>query len=90
MFGMVAANGIKTLSKVDFNGNFNILVVGVSLAMGLIPMAVPTIYSHLTGTLQVIFDSGITIGSLTAIILNAILNRGRSEEVIKEQALETK
>ena len=88
MFGMVAANGIKTLSKVDFNGNFNILVVGVSLAMGLIPMAVPSIYSHLTGTLQVVFDSGITIGSLTAILLNALLNRGKSEEKV-QQALET-
>ncbi len=75
MFGMVAANGIKTLSKVDFDGNYNLLIVGVSLSMGLMPMAVPNIYNHLTGALQIIFDSGITIGSLTAIILNAVLNK---------------
>ncbi|MFA6849878.1 MAG: nucleobase:cation symporter-2 family protein [Selenomonadaceae bacterium] len=82
MFGMVAANGIKTLSKVNFNDSYNILIVGVSLAMGLIPMAVPNFYAHLTGTLQVIFDSGITIGSLTAIILNAILNKGGDKEAL--------
>ncbi|MBB5335600.1 nucleobase:cation symporter-2 family protein [Pectinatus brassicae] len=80
MFGMVAANGIKTLSKVDFNGNYNVLVVGISLAMGLIPTAMPNFYSHLTGALQVIFDSGITVGSLTAIILNAILNNNAVTE----------
>jgi len=38
-------------------------------------MAVPEIFKHLTGIWSIIFHSGITIGSLTAIILNAILNR---------------
>lgn len=89
MFGMVAANGIKTLSKVDFNGNYNVLIIGVSLAMGLIPMAMPNIYSHLTGTMQVIFDSGITVGSLTAIILNAILNKGIEKEPVQEKIGQT-
>ena len=31
MFGMVAASGIKTLSKVDFEGSHNIMVVGISI-----------------------------------------------------------
>lgn len=84
MFGMVAANGIKTLSKVNFEGNFNMLVVGVSLAMGLMPMAVPNIYSHLTGAMQIIFNSGITIGSLTAIILNALLNKNVESPIIAD------
>lgn len=78
MFGMVAANGIRTLGKVNFEGTYNVLIVGVSLAMGLIPMAVPNIYAHLTGALQVIFNSGITVGSLTAILLNAVLNKNNS------------
>ncbi len=84
MFGMVAANGIKTLSKVDFSGknNHNILIIGVSVAMGMLSVAVPQLFQHLTGILSIIFHSGITIGSLTAIILNAILNK-HDEEAIK-------
>ena len=77
MFGMVAANGIRVLAKVEYEGegNYNVLIVGISLAMGLLSMAVPEIFKHLTGIWSIIFHSGITIGSLTAIILNAILNR---------------
>lgn len=77
MFGMVAANGIKTLAKVNYDGteNYNTLIVGISIAMGLLSMAVPEIFKHLTGIWSIIFHSGITIGSLCAIILNAVLNK---------------
>lgn len=85
MFGMVAANGIRVLSRVQYDGdnNFNLLIVGISLAMGLLSMAVPEIFKHFTGIWSIIFHSGITIGSLTAIILNAILNEVRTVHIKK-------
>lgn len=83
MFGMVAANGIKTLSKVNFEGkdNHNILIIGVSIAMGMLSVAVPQLFQHLTGIWSIIFHSGITIGSLTAILLNAILNKHDESQI---------
>lgn len=74
MFGMVAASGIKTLSKVNFDGTHNIMVVAVSIGIGMITLAVPNFYHHFPSWAQVILHSGITAGSVTAIILNAVLN----------------
>jgi len=75
MFGMVMASGIKTLSKVGFDDNHNLMVVAISIAVGLIPLAVPNIYQQFPGSLQIIFNSGITVGSVTAIVLNGVLNK---------------
>lgn len=74
MFGMVAASGIKTLSKVQFDGTHNIMVVAVSMGVGMITLAVPNFYHNFPSWAQVILHSGITAGSVTAIILNAVLN----------------
>lgn len=75
MFGMVMASGIKTLSKVGFDDNHNLMVVAISIAVGLIPLAVPNIYQQFPSSLQIIFNSGITVGSVTAIVLNGLLNK---------------
>lgn len=74
MFGMVAASGIKTLSKVQFDGTHNIMVVAVSMGVGMITLAVPNFYQNFPTWAQVILNSGITAGSVAAIILNAFLN----------------
>lgn len=74
MFGMVAASGIKTLSKVQFDGTHNIMVIGISMGVGMITLAVPNFYHHFPAWAQVILHSGITAGSVAAIILNAVLN----------------
>lgn len=74
MFGMVTASGIKTLSKVKFEGTHNMMVVAISIAVGLIPLAVPGFYQKFPSWAQVILHSGITAGSVMAIVLNALLN----------------
>jgi len=74
MFGMVMASGIKTLSKISFEDNHNLMVVAISIAMGLIPLAIPNIYQKMPDGMQVILNSGITVGSVVAIVLNALLN----------------
>ena len=81
LFGTVAASGIRTLSKVDFSGNANLVIVAFSLGMGVIPIAVPTFYDKFPEWFQVIFDSGITAAALTAVLLNIVFNIiGRKEE----------
>jgi len=81
LFGTVAASGIRTLSKVDFSGNANLVIVAYSLGLGIIPIAVPTFYDKFPEWFQVIFDSGITAAALTAVLLNIVFNIiGRSED----------
>jgi len=80
MFGMVAASGIKTLSKVEFDGTNHIMVVAVSIGIGMITLAVPNFYQNFPSWAQVILNSGITAGSITAIVLNVLLNGTGQEE----------
>jgi uric acid transporter len=73
LFGMVAASGVRTLTRVRFN-SINILVVAVSVGVGLLPTVSPTIYEQFPTWFQIIFDSGISAGAMTAILLNLLLN----------------
>ena len=79
MFGQVAASGMRTLARVDFDseqGRMNGLIIGATLAIGLIPLGAPNFWRSLPPFLQVILQSGITAGSVTGILLHAVLVRG--------------
>lgn len=73
LFGMVAASGVRTLSRVRFN-NANVLVVAISIGVGLLPTVSPDLYTQFPSWFQIIFNSGISAGALTAIVLNLVFN----------------
>ncbi|MFW0792303.1 nucleobase:cation symporter-2 family protein [Gordonia sp. CPCC 205515] len=88
LFGMVAASGVRTLSKVKFN-NTNVLVVAISVGVAMLtesklyftdrsgdsPVNVSLdLYHQFPDWFQTIFHSGISAGALTAIVLNLLLN----------------
>ncbi|QBD78744.1 purine permease [Ktedonosporobacter rubrisoli] len=74
LFGTVAASGIRTLTRLKFSGNHNLMVIAVSLGVGLVSLGVPNFYHHFPSWIQIIFNSGITSGAITAIVLNVLLN----------------
>ncbi|MDX8045825.1 nucleobase:cation symporter-2 family protein [Gracilibacillus sp. S3-1-1] len=80
MFGMVIAYGIKMLSNVDFSKQENLLVVACSIGLGLGVTVVPEIFAAVPSGLQILTESGIVIGSLTAIILNIIFNFRKNKQ----------
>ncbi len=69
---MVAASGIRTLSKVRFD-NRNVLVVALPLAIALLPTVAPGIYGAFPTWFTLVFDSGISAGAVAAILLNLLL-----------------
>lgn len=93
LFGMVAASGVRTLTKVRFD-NTNILVVAIAIGVAMLteaklyytdrsltdsPVNVSLdLYSQFPDWFQTIFHSGISAGAITAIVLNLVLNAGRS------------
>ena len=82
LFGTVAASGIRSLSAVDFEHNANLLIVALAISLGLVPIAIPTFYSHFPSWFQTIFDSGISAAALAAVLLNIMFNIvGRNDEV---------
>lgn len=72
MFAMIIAAGIQVLGRVEINKR-NGLVISVSLGLGLMVTMRPEVLNALPEFVQVIFKSGITVGSLSALILNLIL-----------------
>jgi len=83
LFATVGVIGIQTLSRVDFHDERNVIIVAVSVGLALIPVAFPTFYQNFPDELQIIVGSGITMGSLSAILLNLVFNvlGGRSNLV---------
>jgi len=72
MFAAVAVVGIQTLSKVDFDDHRNIVIIGTSVGLGMLVTAQPFVSGALPKWAEIIFGSGITLGALTAILLNVI------------------
>lgn len=73
LFGTVAASGIRTLSKVNYNG-LNLLIVAASIAFGCVPIVKPDFYDSFPEWFATIFNSGISSATLMAVVLNILFN----------------
>lgn len=88
MFGMVIASGIKMLGQVDFSSQENLLIVACSVGLGLGVTVVPEMFGDLPASLRILSDSGIVLGSLTAVLLNLVFNVlkiGQSKYLLQKQ-----
>lgn len=78
MFGMVAATGVKILGTVDFSTDRkNLYIVAVSLGLGMIPLVADRFFLQLPELMARFFQNGILLGTLCAVLLNALFHRGR-------------
>lgn len=74
LFGTVASSGVRTLAKADFGNSMNLVIVAVSFAFGLIPVASPNFYQGFPSWAQTILGSGISAAAIVAITLNLVFN----------------
>lgn len=74
LFGTVAAAGIRTLSKVKFEGNLNLVIIATSIAFGCLPIVKSGFYDAFPAWFGTIFDSGITSSAIVAVLLNLFFN----------------
>ncbi|MDG4666528.1 solute carrier family 23 protein [Mycobacterium sp. 236(2023)] len=72
LFATVAVVGIQTLGKVDFTDHRNLIIVTTSLALALWVTSYPDIAKAMPTGLDLIFGSGISIGAVSAILLNIV------------------
>lgn len=78
MFGMVAAAGIRILTRVDFKTNrFNLYIVALSIGFGLIPLVAPRWAQQMSHSLHPLLESGILLTALAAVALNLFFNGTR-------------
>ncbi len=74
LFGSVAAAGIRTLSKVQYDGNMNLIIVATGIAFGILPEVQPGIYSGFPTAVQIILGSGISASAIVAVLMNLLFN----------------
>ena len=84
LFGTVAASGIRSLAKVDYQNNMNLIIAATSIGFGMIPIAAPQFYHQFPAWFETIFHSGISSAALMAIVLNILFNEfklGNSDQM---------
>ncbi|GAB3439324.1 nucleobase:cation symporter-2 family protein [Phycicoccus ginsengisoli] len=74
LFGSVAASGIRTLSRVKYHDNLNMVIVSVAIAVGIIPIAAPTFWDRFPDWFATIMHSGISATAIVAVVLNVLFN----------------
>ncbi len=84
MFGMVAAAGIKTLKSVPLN-NRNLLILAISIGIGLGVTFRPELLTHLPAWIQSLFSSGISAGTITALLLNIFLKEEYEDVAVSSE-----
>lgn len=88
LFGMITASGIRTLASIEWNET-RALIVGVSVSIALLPSISSGFYDALPKTFAMILDSGITMGAISIILLNLLLNRQGNGHVDETMGAET-
>ena len=75
MFGMVAATGVRILSRVDFASNrHNLFIVAISVGMGMIPLVAPNFNQWMPHAIHPLIHSGILLAAISAVVLNWFYN----------------
>jgi uracil-xanthine permease len=93
VFCIIGAIGIDMLRKVDLREHGNVFTLAAALAMGLLPILVPGLYSKFPTSAQIILGNGLAMGTLTAVLLNILFHHvgrrpveapGRPKEATKD------
>jgi uracil-xanthine permease len=74
VFCVIAVMGIDILRKTDIGEHGNLFTLAAALAMGLLPILVPGLYSKFPQSAQLILGNGLAAGTLTAVFFNIIFH----------------
>jgi uracil-xanthine permease len=74
VFCIIGVIGIDMLRKVDLREHGNVFTLAGALAMGLLPIIVPGLYTKFPATAQIILGNGLAMGTLTAVLLNILFH----------------
>lgn len=74
MFGMVAVQGMKMLSKINYENDKNLLIIAISIGCGLGFNITPALFNHLPETVRMFAGNGIVVSSILAVCLNLLFN----------------
>lgn len=74
LFGVITSSGISILSRLNFSENNNFKIMGTSIAIGVGASFASDVFGQMPQVLQMICSNGLFMVSLSAILLNLLLN----------------
>jgi uracil-xanthine permease len=77
VFCVIAVMGVDMLRKTDLGEQGNLFTLAAALAMGLLPILVPGLYSKFPQSAQLVLGNGLAAGTLTAVLFNIIFHHVR-------------
>lgn len=86
MFGTVAVAGFNILREINMT-NRALVIVGASLATGLGVTLIPDALAGFPEQVRSVLQSGISVGSLCALILNLVLPKSMEDRMVKEPVI---
>ena len=72
VFSIIGVIGIHVLSRVDLRDHGAMFTLASGLAMGLMPILVPGVYSQFPQWSQMVLGNGLAMGTITAAVVNAL------------------
>lgn len=88
MFAMIVSAGVKILGRIPHTKR-NSLIIAVSVAFGMAVTVRPELLHGMSPFVEVVFGSGITAGSISALLLNKVLPADNAaEEALAEAEAE--
>ncbi|WP_425841933.1 solute carrier family 23 protein [Streptomyces fractus] len=78
LFSTIAVVGVQILFQADLTDQRNTILVAASVGVGFLPTAFPQFAEQMPGRqLHALFESGIILGTLTAVLLNLFFHHLR-------------
>lgn len=77
VFGVVTVLGVQMLHRAGLDDHTNTFIVGAALSIGFLPVLIPGMYEAFPTNARILLESGVAIGTLTAVLLNAVFNHLR-------------
>jgi xanthine/uracil permease len=76
VYAVIAVMGVEMLRRADLSGpGTGNLTAALALTMGLLPLLSPDLYAGFPDWARTILGSGVVAGTLTAVLLTALLGR---------------
>lgn len=77
VFGVVTVLGVQMLHRAAVEDHTNTFIVSAALAIGFLPVLIPNMYEAFPTNARILLESGVAIGTLTAVLLNAVFHHLR-------------
>ena len=75
IFGMTVVAGIQELSRAQYEGTSNAILVAISIGMGVLPVVLPNLFDHFPAVLRLLLGSSAVLCGMTAVGLGVFLTR---------------